>query len=54
MTRGRRRLIQFLVLACLLVGVCVLLWVIFHIEPAGPKDYSFVMPAGRELLSIGG
>ncbi len=40
MTRARRRLVQGLVLAFLLAGVCILLWIIFHIEPVGPKDYS--------------
>jgi hypothetical protein len=33
-------MVQGVVLAFLLVCVCILLWVIFHIEPAGPKDYS--------------
>jgi hypothetical protein len=42
MTKRRRRLVQILVLASLLAGVCVLLWMIFHIEPVGPKDYSYV------------
>lgn len=47
-------MIQFLVLACLLAGVCVLLWMIFHIEPVGPKDYSSFVPApaGYEALCI--
>lgn len=50
MTRTRRRLVQGLVLAFLLAGVCVLLWIIFHMEPVGPKDYSLLAMA----LFIGG
>lgn len=47
MTKRRRKLIQVLVLASLLAGVCVLLWMIFHIEPVGPKDYSFLSRLAR-------